>query len=332
MKNFIGITIGDPSGIGPEVSIKAVLFFLKQTHNFYPVLIGDIAVLKRNLDMIKGKYILEKWNTNIIPHKESIYYLSPGIIKSDKFIIGQDNPLSGTASYEYFKLGWDLLKKNKITGLMTAPISKTAWQMAGINFKGHTDALKTFSGQDVEMLMVAGEIRVLLVSTHVPLKKIWDVISIDRIYNSTIKTVQFLRKVFIIGKENVGMCGLNPHAGESGYLGSEENEILIPAINKLKENGVNIEGPFPSDAIFRKSIQDKHFDLIVALYHDQALIPLKTFFFNKLVNVSANLNWCRTSPGHGTGYDIAYQNKANPSSTIEAIKLVVKISKKINDR
>ncbi|MCL5674744.1 MAG: 4-hydroxythreonine-4-phosphate dehydrogenase PdxA [Candidatus Omnitrophica bacterium] len=327
MKKFTGITIGNPSGIGPEVSIRAVQSLISQSYDFYPVLIGDISVLKRNMEMLKERFSLEKWDIAARPEKTKIYYVSPGIIKNDDFITGKDNRLSGKASYEYFNLGWDMLKEKKISCLVTAPVSKASWQMAGIKFQGHTEALKYFSGENVEMLMVAGRLKVLLITTHVPLKKIWDIISMDRIYDSTIKTVLFLRKFFTGSKERLGLCGLNPHAGESGYLGNEEKEILTPAIKKLEGAGMHVEGPLPSDVIFRNAIKNKCFDLIIALYHDQALIPLKTFFFDKLVNVSVSLNWLRTSPGHGTGYDIAYKGRANPSSMIEAIKLAVKLSK-----
>ncbi len=329
MKKFTGITIGNPSGIGPEVSIKAIQKLITRDFSFYPVLIGDVSVIKRNLDVSKTHLVLKKWTESATPEKTVVYYISPDIIKDTDFVIGKDDRFSGKASYEYFKLGWNLLEEKKIACLITAPISKASWQMAGIKFQGHTEALKSFSGEDVEMLMIAEKLKVLLVTTHIPLKKIWDVLSTDKIYNSTMKTVQFLRK-FFTNTITVGVCGLNPHAGESGYLGDEEKKILAPAIKKLKDSGIHVEGIFPSDIIFKKALNENCFDLIIALYHDQALIPLKTFFFDRLVNVSVSLNWIRTSPGHGTGYDIAYKNKADPSSTIEAIILAVNLSKKTN--
>ncbi len=321
------ITIGDPCGIGPEIALKAADNLINRNIDFIPILIGDEAVIRKAKERFNIKRNLCRWNGK--SEKSEIFFVDTGIIKTDIFPFCKDSKLSGSASFEYLKTAWDMLKKNLGDCLVTGPISKTAWNIAGIPYKGHTDALSDISGEKTSMLMTAGKLRVLLATAHIPMKKIWKYLTPEYLFSCTKMTVEFIEKFFAIKNIKIGFCGLNPHAGEAGSLGTEEDTIIGPAIEKLKSFGFCASGPYPADSIFRTSLVHNSFDLIVSLYHDQALIVLKTLFFDKLVNITVNTSgWIRTSPGHGTAFDIAWKNMADPSSMEEAIKIAAEMARR----
>ncbi len=290
-------------------------------------MIGDEVIFYKLLDKLNLKIDLIPWEGKV--KKDKVFYINSGIIKDSDFPQGKDDPLTGKASYEYLRKAWQLLENKKGDCLVTAPISKKAWNMAGIPFNGHTEALSFFSKEKTYMLMVAKNIRVLLSTVHVPLRRIWHILDQDHLFHSAKITAEYVEKFFGIKNIRIGFCGLNPHAGESGTLGKEEEEIIIPVIEKFKDSGINASGPYPADAIFKLAIEKNEFDLIVSMYHDQALPVLKTLFFEKLVNITVNSSgWIRTSPGHGTGFDIAGKNKANPSSMKQAILTAINLARR----
>ncbi|HOK56085.1 MAG TPA: 4-hydroxythreonine-4-phosphate dehydrogenase PdxA [bacterium] len=318
MKKIIGITLGDPAGIGPEILLKGYEK-IKNLKNFIPLIIGDIPVIEKNIENLRIEL-----NINEVRKKEDIKedffnVYSTGIIKNKNFPVGIDSKICGKASFKYVIDGINLWKKRIIDAIVTLPISKKAWHLAGYNYSGHTELLaERLNERKYAMVMIAENYRVLLLTTHIPLKDVFKYLN-ERYITEKIKIgYEFLKKLRIKNPK-IGVCGLNPHAGENGVLGKEENEILKPVIEKIKKEVINIEGPFPADTIFRKK-----FDLIIAIYHDQALIPLKTFYFEKLINFTAGIKLLRTSPGHGTAFDIAYKNKGNPESFISAYKFVIK--------
>lgn len=321
MKKIIGITIGDPSGIGPEVILKGYKK-IKEIKNVIPLLIGDIAVVEKNLEFIglnpKIKIIKKKEEID----EKFLNIFSLNIIKNTDFPIGFDNKICGEASFKYVIEGINLWKRKIIDALVTLPISKKAWALAGYNYSGHTELLaEKLNEKKYAMIMIAEKYKVLLLTTHIPLEDVFKFLNKDLIEEKVKIGYEFLKKLKIKNPK-IGICGINPHAGEDGILGKEEIEIIKPAIENIKKKGIDVKGPFPSDTIYRKN-----FDLIVAIYHDQALIPLKTFYFEKLINFTAGIKMIRTSPGHGTGFDIAYRNKANPESFICAYNFVVRILK-----
>lgn len=321
------ITTGDPSGIGPEVSVKAVNNLLDEGFEFVPVLVGDISVIARIFKDSGIKRDLNLWQNKIEPGK--IYIEDVRAIKEKKFPKCSDNALTGRASFIYLQEGWNMLAQNKGDCLITAPISKKAWELAGIPYSGHTNALSFFSKEKTFMLMVAREIRVLLATVHIPMKEIWQHLTEENLFLSTKITAEFVTKFFGISRCRIAFCGLNPHAGESGVLGVEEKQIIKPVIKKLRRYGFQTSGPYPADSIFKNIIADNNFDLIVSMYHDQALPVLKTLFFEELVNITVNQSgWIRTSPGHGTAFDIAWKNKANILPMKQAIKTAVEMAKK----
>lgn len=324
MKKIIGITIGDPAGIGPEIFLKGYEK-IKEIKGAVSLVIGDLKVIERNIENlgvnIKIKRIKEKKEIE----EKFLNVFSPEIIKEKKFPIGVENKICGKASFEYVIEGINLWKKGIIDALVTLPISKKAWNLAGYNYSGHTELIaEKLNEKKYAMMMIAEKYRVLLITTHIPLKKIFQILTENLIVEKVEVGYEFLKKLNI-EKPKIGISGLNPHAGEDGFLGREEKEIIIPSMEKLKKKGIECYGPFPADTIFRKN-----FDLIIAIYHDQALIPLKTFFFEKLINYTAGIKLIRASPGHGTGFDIAYQNKANPESFICAYNFVFTLLEKWN--
>ncbi len=321
------ISTGDPAGIGPEVSIKAVSELIEQDFEFIPVLVGDKSVIFKIIECLKIEKQILPWRFQADPGK--IFFVDTGIIRTRKFPEGRDDELTGKASFKYFEKAWDMLQKDLGDCIITAPISKKSWNMAGISYSGHTEALSSFSKEKTYMLMAAGKLRVLLATMHIPIKKIWKYLTVESLFLSTRTTAEFITRSFRIKNVRIAFCGFNPHAGESGILGTEEKTIIEPVIVRLNKQGFHASGPYPSDSLFRDVLKDDSYDLIVSMYHDQALPVLKTLFFKKLVNITVNSSgWIRTSPGHGTAFDIAWKNKADASSMKQAIKTAVELTKR----
>jgi len=242
---------------------------------------------------------------------------------------GKLSKRGGAASYESILGALDLIKKGAIDAIVTAPISKAALNLADIHYPGHTELLAAFTQtKRFAMMLASDNLRITLVTTHVPLKDVSSELTIDGILEKVELTHSFLIKYFYIKNPQIGICALNPHAGDEGILGDEESDKINPAVLKAKKEGINVFGPYPSDTLFSKN----SFDAIVAMYHDQGLIPIKLRSFGKAVNITLGLPFVRTSPDHGTAFDIAGKGIADPSSMIEAIKMAKRLVKlKIGD-
>jgi 4-hydroxythreonine-4-phosphate dehydrogenase len=320
-KKIIGISLGDPAGIGAEVLLKGFPQ-LSKTSGATPLVIGDIAVVEKNL-------VYGKASVNIVQRKSEMKqgYLNiynTGVIKDKDFPIGKDSSLCGKASFLYVEKAMQLWKEREIDGLVTLPISKKAWHMAGLRYSGHTELLaERLGSKRFAMVMIAGNIRALLATTHIPLKEVSGKLSEELLAEKILIGYEFLQK---IGIEHpvIGVSALNPHGGEGGVLGDEEEDVIEPVVKRMKGEGINCKGPFPADAIFSKAVEGQ-LDMIIAIYHDQAMIPLKAFYFDELVNCTAGMEMARTSPGHGTAFDIAYKGVATSSPFIEAYKLVAEL-------
>jgi len=301
----VAILTGDPNGIGAEVTLKALKFLN---------LPKDKIVLISNKSII-GDY--DDYELIEIPYnKEDIRF-------------GQVTKEAGEFSFQSLKKVCELKPK----AIVTAPVAKNALHLAGHFYNGQTEVLQKYLGGDnkkAEMLFVAGDFRVLLLTRHCALKdiKLTKEIVINKIENLS----KVFEDKFRIKNPKFALCGLNPHAGEDGILGTEEIEILIPAVEYLRKEGIDVSYPKPSDTLFIKAGQcyytDKkdEYDCYIACYHDQGLIPIKTVAGDKAVNTTIGLDIIRTSPAHGTAFDIAGKNIANPDSMIEAIKLALKLS------
>ncbi|MCK5015204.1 MAG: 4-hydroxythreonine-4-phosphate dehydrogenase PdxA [Candidatus Omnitrophica bacterium] len=305
----IGITLGDPAGIGPEVVAKALAKpAIRKLGPFK--LIGDHWVYR--------KYCRQDYaNCSFVDLKN---------ITPKQWQIGKPNLASAKASLSALQKGVDFLKKKEITGLVTAPLSKEPIGRILPSFQGHTEFLAdAFGVKNVGMMFVAGKVRTIIVTRHIPLNQVSKAASVANIYATIDLTHRALRDIFKIKKPVIGVCGVNPHAGEGGMIGREEITKVIPAIKKAKRHKMNIQGPFAADTLFSPDIA-RHYDAIVAMFHDQGLIPVKTLCFRELVNLTIGLPFIRTSPAHGTAFNIAGKRKADPSSMCAAIKLAAQLT------
>jgi len=324
---IVGITMGDPSGIGPEIVSKAL-----GERDVYeicrPIVIGDAETMRAASGIVSGAPrirsvedvgeagfrqgmidVLDLRNVNIRT-------LSKGVIDRQ----------SGRAAVEYVMRAIELAVRGDIDAIATAPLNKEAMNLAGFRYHGHTELLAEATGtRDYAMMLVAGELRVVHVTTHVALREVSDLIKKDRVMTTIKLTDQALRSLGI-KKPTIAVAGLNPHAGEGGLFGSEENEEIRPAVEECRSTGISVEGPFPPDTVFLRGRRGD-FDAVVAMYNDQGHIPVKTLGFEEGVNVTIGLPIIRTSVDHGTAFDIAWQGKADPRSMMEAIRLAAHMAK-----
>lgn len=299
----IGITIGDPCGIGPEVTAKAL-------RN------PSVRKLAR-FKVIGDEVIFRKYK---FPRAKNCELIAINKVHPFDFPFKDNHSEAAAAALAYLESAVGMLKDKKINGLVTAPVSKESIARLGIPFNGHTEYLAdNFGVSDFEMMFQAPTLRLIIATRHLPLRRVSEEISRQGILRTIHLGHTSLKKMFKIPKPRIVLCGLNPHAGESGHLGDEEQRLIIPAVEDAKAQGILVDGPLAADTIFRPA-NFKKYDLFIAMYHDQGLAPLKAMYFNKLVNVTIGLPFVRTSPAHGTGFDIAGKNKADPSSMIEAIK------------
>lgn len=243
------------------------------------------------------------------------------------FKSGRPSAATAAAAVKWLKEAVRLAKAGKIQAIVTGPISKHTAHLAGFKFPGQTEFLAhSFKTKNYAMLFYSSKIKVILVTIHLPLKEVSKNISEQKIINCIKLGYDFLKKTGI-KKPRIGVAGLNPHAGEAGDLGTEDEKIIQPAVKKAKKAGFMVKGPVPPDIIFKQALEKK-FDLVVAMYHDQGLIPLKMMAFDEAVNVTLGLPIARTSPDHGTAFDIAGLGQASPKSMMAAIKLAVKLAQK----
>lgn len=339
--------MGDPGGIGPEIIVRA-LNSPEVKNLCIPVVIGDASVIEESLKLCRSplslriirspeEAIRNKGLINIInvisphplfPHSGGFAEAKQkwGNEKSKVETFKKNKPTAegGRACVSYIRKAAEFALSEQIDGMVTAPISKEALKMAGLKWPGHTEMLADLTkSKDYAMMLVGGPLRVILVTIHTALKNVPDMITKQKV----VKTIRFAQRscdMLRIRKPRIAVAGLNPHAGEAGIFGDEEIKQIIPAIKAAAKEGIPVSGPYPPDTIFHKAYKGE-IDIIVCMYHDQGLIPLKMIAFDKGVNVTVGLPFIRTSPDHGTAYDIAWKGVADPSSMIEAIKLAAKL-------
>jgi len=325
MKPIIAIAMGDYNGIGPEIILKTVRFPSVQALCI-PVIVGSIDVFEYYAKLMKIRIqfkeigsIPDKFSSGILPifhlRKFHIPVIQSGVISAEP----------GDYAAEAVEIAAELCRRNIVDGMVTAPISKEALHLAGYRYPGQTEMLAEICrAGKVAMMLIAGDLRVGLTTIHSPLRKVSKSLSTELIAGKLSIINSSLKKDFGIPNPKIAVLGFNPHAGEAGAMGDEEITIIEPAIRIAKRNGCCVGGPFSSDGFFG-SHQYRNYDAVLAMYHDQGLIPLKLIGFDTGVNYSAGLPIVRTSPDHGTAFDIAGKGIANPSSMIEAVKLAVKI-------
>jgi 4-hydroxythreonine-4-phosphate dehydrogenase len=323
LKPIIVITIGDFNGIGPELSVKTAIHpAIKKM--CVPILIGPISVIEQTIINCKLKVPLVRTSLLQINRSGlSVIDIGDGIGADIHY--GTTTKTAGRSSGAAIERAVEFCLQGKASAMVTAPLSKEALNLAGYNFPGQTEMIALLSrSQSVVMMLASKIMRVGLVTIHTALKDVSANISKEKVTEKIAIIDTSLKKDFSIKKPRLAVLALNPHAGEKGLFGTEDDDIIAPAIADSKAAGILAEGPFSADAFFGTHSYKKY-DATVAMYHDQGLIPLKMSSFAKGVNFSAGLKIIRTSPDHGTAYDIAGKNKANISSMIEAIKMAVQI-------
>jgi 4-hydroxythreonine-4-phosphate dehydrogenase len=239
---------------------------------------------------------------------------------------GKPDRACGLAMVRYVEEAVRWVRDRKLDALTTCPINKQAIREAGYPFPGHTELLAHLArASAVAMMFVGSKWKIVLVTTHLPLHQVAQSITKDRVLSTIRLTAEGLGKYFGIPRPRIAVLGLNPHSGEEGVLGDEERREIIPALKKAKSRGIDVEGPFPADSFF--NLSDSSFDAVVAMYHDQGLIPIKMLDFQRAINFTLGLPFIRTSVGHGTAYDIAGKGLADPNNLINAILLASNLSK-----
>jgi 4-phospho-D-threonate 3-dehydrogenase / 4-phospho-D-erythronate 3-dehydrogenase len=338
-KPILGITMGDPSGIGPEISVRA-LVQTKVYEICRPLIVGDAGVMERAAhEAVKRQDIAIHPVASVReclfrPGTIDVYDLRN--IEAQNLKIGKVDAASGEAAFSSVKKAIELAMSGDIDATITNPLNKEALNLAGHHYAGHTeiyaDLTKT---NDYAMMLADGELRVAHVSTHVPLREACDRVKKDRVLK-VIELAHNACRNFGISAPRVAVAGLNPHAGEGGLFGREEIEEIIPAIEAAQSKGIDAIGPIPSDTVFAKALGGMY-DIVIAMYHDQGHIPLKTlgFRYDKSagkwqsisgVNITLGLPIVRSSVDHGTAFDQAWQGTANESSLLNAIEYGVKLS------
>ncbi|MBA3007086.1 MAG: 4-hydroxythreonine-4-phosphate dehydrogenase PdxA [Proteobacteria bacterium] len=321
----IAITMGCPVGIGPEILLK----FFNQTDRsskYAPVILGDIGVLQRCATELKINAQFLAWHPGTPIRTEQIPVLELSHLNTHDLIWGHPTIATGKAMVSYIEKAVSLILNGTFSAMVTCPISKASLNRAGYSFPGHTEMLAALTQSPNYVMMMAGSsLRVTLATIHCSLASVPSRLNIETLTALIQTTNTALRCDFGISSPRIAVAALNPHAGESGLFGNEEDEIILPAIQIMQAFGIQVQGPFPPDTIFFKAASGMY-DAVICMYHDQGLIPFKLLHFKDGVNVTLGLPIVRTSVDHGTAYDIAGKGLADPASLSAAVDLAASIA------
>lgn len=326
---LLGITMGDPAGIGPEVIAKA-LAKPQLRRICTPLVIGSSAVMRWTIKRLKldlDVQPIEGHGTNL-SRSHRIAVLDPLDEPLGSFKPGVAARETGAASVAFVRKAVHLAQIGCIDGIVTAPINKEAINLAGCRYPGHTELLADLTkSQESGMMIVGGPLRIMFVTTHVAIKDLPKLLTREKVEKGIRLAHLALTTLFGVKKPKIGVAALNPHAGEHGLFGDEESRVILPAARAAQAKGILASDPLPADTLFGKTARGDY-DGVVALYHDQGLIPLKLVAFGTCVNLTVGLPIIRTSVDHGTAYDIVGRGVADPGSLIEAVKLAVMLAAK----
>jgi 4-hydroxythreonine-4-phosphate dehydrogenase len=329
IKPILGITMGDAAGVGPEIIDKALA-----KKEFYkiarPIVIGDASVIEDALKVAKVKVDINSIKDISEAKYEhgTIEVIDLKNIRLSELKMGQVQAMAGKASVKYVEKAVEMALKNKIDAIVTAPLNKESMNLAGYDYAGHTEILAHLTKtKDYAMMLVAGQLRVIHVTTHVSMRDACELIKKERVLTTIRLTDEVTRKMGV-ETPKIAVSGFNPHAGESGLFGNEEIEEITPAIESAKKNNINVIGPMPPDTVFLRASRGEY-DAVVAMYHDQGHIPVKMLGFESGINVTIGLPIIRTSVDHGTAYRRAglRLGTGDPTSLEEAMKLAVQMAK-----
>ena len=333
---LLGITMGDPAGVGPEIIAKA-LATPEVASACRPVVIGDRSVMEATLALLRSDRKLHPVSTPAECRFEagSVEILDLANADASTPVRAQVSAGAGRAAYAYIEKAVRLCQSGEIDGMVTAPVNKEALAAAGVQHSGHTEILARLSGtKDFAMLLMGRELKVIHVTTHVALRRVPDLCTQDRVLR-VIRLAHQAMNGLGVARPRIAVCGLNPHAGEDGLFGDEEKTRIIPAAEAARREGLDVHGPLPADTLFSRA-RGGEFDIVVAMYHDQGHVPVKTLGFTydeargrwtglSGVNVTVGLPFLRVSVDHGTAFDRAWKGIANPESMLEAIDVAVRM-------
>lgn len=325
----VAITMGDPAGVGPEIIVK--MFAKHDIYKYADVfVIGDLFPMLGAQRRISNKIAIRPvGDLNSLSQDHGIInLLDLRKIQTSDYSIGTSNAAAGKASFEYIKKSIELSLAEKIDAVVTAPINKHSLHMAGIKFPGHTEIFAKYTKtKNYAMMLMGDKLKVILATIHTAIKNVPGELSVKGLTTLIKLADRSLSRDFGIKKPAIAVCGLNPHAGEEGAFGDEEQKIILPAIKRSKSEGINVEGPYPADTLFNNVVNHKTHDAVIAMYHDQGLVPLKLLSFDTGVNVTLGLPIIRTSPDHGTAYDIVGTGKAGEKSILAAFYTAIEMAK-----
>jgi 4-hydroxythreonine-4-phosphate dehydrogenase len=320
----IAITMGDACGIGPEIIAKR---FADPTPLPPTLILGDEGMLRRAIQMLSlplNVHVIESPEDYQIA-RDALHVISISHLPED-LPIGQLDARAGRAAFDYIRAGIDLALQKRIRAIVTAPINKEAMRLADIHYPGHTEILADFSGtKDFAMMLMNDDLRVILVTIHVSLREALEQVTME----TELRTIRLAHQAMTqlgIARPRIGVAGLNPHAGEHGLFGTEDESIIQPAIRQARAEGIDASGPWPGDTVFMNARKGQ-FDVVVAQYHDQGLIPVKYLGVDEGVNITVGLPFVRTSVDHGTAFDIAGTGKASHASLRVAVQQAEMLSR-----
>lgn len=327
LKPILGLTMGDPAGIGPEIVAKAMAW--GRLHRWCrPLVIGSRPVLEQTVRMLglRVQVVPVQDHETPLGRPGEIPVLDPLSRPLGCFRLGRAAKKTGAASVAFIKKAVRLAEAGCIGGMVTGPISKEAINLAGFKYPGHTELLADLTqSKEVGMMIVGGPLRVMFATTHVAIGDLPAVLTMERVGRAIRLAHRALREYFGIKKPRIGVASLNPHAGEAGLFGEEERTAILPATRLAKAHDMLVGEPLPADTLFVKAVRGDY-DGVVAMYHDQGLIPLKLLAFGRCVNLTVGLPIVRTSVDHGTAYDIAGKGRADQGSLVEAVKLATQLT------
>ena len=328
---ILALTMGDPAGIGPEIIVKALAH-----HRIWrvcrPVVVGSLPIMRRTAAALKIPITpvtiggLDGSIETKIIKRGTLPIFDPFVSPMKRFRQGKPSAISGAAAVQCIKTAVEWARNGYARGMVTAPINKQAIRLAGFAYPGHTEMLASLTGsKEVGMMILGGPLKILFATTHLAIRDLSQAITKDRVTRAIRLAHRGLRTFFDIRHPRIGVAGLNPHAGEAGLFGQEETRVIAPAVKRARASRIRCSGPHPADTLFGKAMRGQY-DGIVAMYHDQGLVALKTVAFGHCVNLTVGLPFIRTSVDHGTAYDIVGKGKADPSSLIEAITLAARLA------
>jgi 4-hydroxythreonine-4-phosphate dehydrogenase len=329
----IAITMGDPAGVGPEVIVKALADpVLRHKARYIVYGMNELLAYAADLAEFDVFWWRDQYNGRLrgYPHDAVVVdYDQYSMLGS---AIRSPSKMGGEASMRFCNDAIEAAQKKLVDAVVTAPIAKESWKLAGYNFPGHTELFAQRTGsRRYAMMFAGGPLKVVLATVHIPLMGLWGRLNIGAVFHPIELIHQAMVEWFDTPKPRIAVCGLNPHASENGQFGDEEERIISPAIFMAREQGIDATGPYPPDTVFLAA-RDGKFDAVVAMYHDQGLIPVKLLAFDQAVNVTLGLPIIRTSPDHGTAFDIVGRNRANPGSMRAAIELAIDLSVRRHNR